>query len=89
MSGDSVCRSCGAPIRWFKTTKQKNIPCDLPPRKMATVMKDGETVWIGDAYTVHWETCPNADQHRQPREPQPQAPSAPPAGGPPDDDIPF
>lgn len=59
-----TCKACGAEIIWKKTTNGKNIPLDTEPRKMATIMKDGETVWIGDAYTTHWETCPEADRFR-------------------------
>lgn len=96
MGDDATCRDCGAPVKWYKTTKGKNIPLDPEGRRMATLMRDGETVWLADCYMIHWDTCPARekrpeDQPRQyvPREKRDQAPSAPPAGRPPDDDIPF
>ena len=31
MGGRTICRSCGAPIQWIKTTAGKNMPCNINP----------------------------------------------------------
>lgn len=52
------CRSCGAEIEWLKTKSGKSIPVDRKP------------VWVQgsagpfECFRSHFETCPNADQHR-------------------------
>lgn len=50
--GTSKCKSCDAPIEWWKTTHGKNIPYDPIA---------GDEVQV----TPHWATCPNADGHRK------------------------
>lgn len=65
----SKCRSCDAEIIWRKSPKGKNMPMDPEP------VPEGEGKWILDrdraiyapedgTYQCHFETCPNADEHR-------------------------
>lgn len=74
----SECKSCGAEIRWLKTKAGKNIPVDLPdPEDLKR-----DEILAADLYekatmTCHFETCPNADQHRKPRESSAPASSDP------------
>jgi hypothetical protein len=72
-----VCRSCGAPILWARTLKNRLMPIDAEPDpKGALVMQAGSGRAIVrqltelDAperlrYTSHFATCPNAKQHRK------------------------
>jgi len=48
----SDCRSCGAPILWCVTAKNKRMPVDIPD-------DDGPT-------TSHFATCPDQNQWRKP-----------------------
>lgn len=65
------CKSCGAEIEWLKTKSGKSLPVDKKP------------VWVQgsagpfECFRTHFETCPNADQHRNQT---PSAPPRPPAG---------
>lgn len=65
------CRSCNAPIIWAATRGGRRIPLDAKPTKRAVFAVDdpsaSRTVDVVDAYTTHFETCPNASQHRRPR----------------------
>jgi hypothetical protein len=61
----STCKSCAAPIEWWRTNNGKNLCFDPLPAN------EDETT------TVHWATCPNADQHRKSKQPTP--PAAPPS----------
>jgi len=45
------CRSCGARIRWGKTNSGRACPADAMP--------------IDGKHYSHFETCPNAPQHRK------------------------
>lgn len=67
------CRSCGAPVRWVRTERDKLTPLDAEP------VLDGE--WVVDAdgvarlfhlfsagqprYRVHWANCPDAEDWRR------------------------
>ena len=54
--GNGQCKSCPAHIEWWQTNNGKKIPFDpLPADEEATA-------------TPHWATCPNADDHRKPKE---------------------
>lgn len=71
----SVCKSCGAALRWAITEKGKRIPLDAKPTA------DGSFYFIGpdevrfkpptvtavdvDVFTTHFLTCPFAGQHRK------------------------
>lgn len=70
----ATCKACGAEIIWKKTVEGKNMPLDAKPRKMAVLeaafahgveIKAEPCVKIVDAYTTHWETCPEADRFRR------------------------
>lgn len=39
----TTCRSCGAPIRWERTSSGKRIPLDADPARGGNV----DVVWIG------------------------------------------
>lgn len=74
------CGSCKHPIRWVTTEKGKPMPLDWHPTEHGNVVprdigglgirahvlgKDEEPVEGEPRYTTHWETCPNAKQHRK------------------------
>ena len=74
MSG-ATCKSCGAPILWIRTRRGKLAPVDAQPLQRYLIAEDedndpdpsreapyGELVRV---YTSHFETCPNAAQHRK------------------------
>lgn len=61
------CKSCGAPIVWAKSETGKAMPLDAKPEKRIVL----DSLGVGrvlDAFTSHFVTCPNAAQHRKPRE---------------------
>jgi hypothetical protein len=76
------CRSCGEPILWCVTDKnRKAIPIDPEPDpggnviklrreangdKIVHIMRRDENA-AQPRYNAHWATCPNADQHRRAR----------------------
>ena len=66
----SSCKSCGAKIVWMKTKKGKNIPVDFTEK--VRVFLDFTTprplTFNHKTMTSHFATCPQADQHRKPRE---------------------
>ena len=53
------CRSCGAAILWMKTKKGKNIPVNWD----AKFVDDIEFNLVA-GHRSHFETCPNAYEHR-------------------------
>jgi len=55
------CRSCGASIFWFRTSKDKAMPVDAE-----TVGADDATLDLSK-HRSHFATCPNAAKHRKPR----------------------
>ena len=74
------CKSCGAPIIWSKTAKGKWIPLDTDVQRRAiyytrTLVMDDlisgkeeaklDLIEIVPTYSVHFQTCPNAKQHRK------------------------
>lgn len=58
----SNCRSCTQPILWFKTRNNKNVPVDVTEQAQAD--HAAKVVFNPKEHTAHFETCPNADQHR-------------------------
>lgn len=72
------CKSCNAPIRWAQTEAGRAFPLDAQPVlggnvelttvtnrhgarvEVARVVADGE-------WRTHFQTCPQADQHRRAR----------------------
>lgn len=66
MNEITQCRSCGAEIVWMKTHKGKNIPVDLPDPGDA--LRDRvleEEIFEKGYMDTHFNSCPNADQHRK------------------------
>lgn len=76
------CRSCNAQIKWIKTTRGKNMPCDpelinyedaLPGTVLITITGKCFTVDKDinfpnvRGYQSHFATCVNADEHRKPK----------------------
>jgi len=59
VNNQSLCRSCGAQIIWFKTDAGKNMPVDA------------ETVEVGDLeldltrHVSHFSSCPEAAKWRK------------------------
>jgi hypothetical protein len=71
----SVCKSCGAQIRWVKMTGSgKSMPLDDTPSPQGTVAVDqgvGHVLkglaiveYEGPLFISHFATCPNAAGHR-------------------------
>ena len=60
MSGNR-CDSCGADIRWLKTTAGKWMPVN------AGTVSPTDTLFDGTKHVTHFSTCPNSDKHRKPR----------------------
>ena len=56
----SICKGCGAPIRFIKTPAGKSMPVNETPQKYVT--EAGEVV---TGYTPHWATCPKAQEFRK------------------------
>ena len=77
----SACRSCGAPIIWVETERERKMPIDRMPTEDGNVeiigMKAGVQIvkvhrnantpalFAERRYTSHFVTCPNADEWRQ------------------------
>ncbi len=71
------CSSCGAPILWIKTPKDKSMPLDATPDpKGNVVIRDGLAVVLTldeiaklldgkRRFMPHWATCEHAAQHRK------------------------
>jgi len=67
------CRSCGAVIVWMKTANGKNIPinadsvdeADLEWFPASTTQRESQPAFKYGEHSVHFETCPNADDHRR------------------------
>lgn len=76
MSADR-CRSCGAAVVFVRTPAGKWQPLDAEPLRGAFVVDypadlDGRgQARAVTAYRSHFSTCPQADQHRAPKEPTP------------------
>ena len=72
------CRSCGAMLRWVRTRAGKAMPLDAEPNPTGNVVlgEDGTARVltrkqvegggiVGERYTSHFATCPNAERHRR------------------------
>lgn len=86
----SVCRSCGAPLKWITSRNGKKMPCDAEPipywqgTSENLFQEDGTMIrcslqgtpgmQIGTAYRSHFSTCPDADRFRKPKEAPPKEP---------------
>lgn len=53
----SVCRSCGAPVRWGRTPNGRHMILEAD----AELAEDGTV----PASMTHWANCPSADEHRR------------------------
>lgn len=62
----TTCRSCRRPIYWFTTRKGKKMPVDFNDASEADVAI-GNKLFDFHRHTSHFDTCPNADQHRRSR----------------------
>lgn len=71
----SVCKSCGAQIRWVKMAGSgKSMPLDDVPGPQGTVAVEqgvGHVLkglaiveYEGPLFVSHFATCPNAKEHR-------------------------
>lgn len=76
MKDSATCRSCGAPIRFVRTTKGKLMPLDREPHPDGNIELDTEghaTVHgqppldAGPLYLSHFVSCPSASENRRPR----------------------
>lgn len=56
----SVCKKCGAPIKWVKTKNNRSMPVDIGRKVLVT---DAGSVVRG--FNPHWATCPHADDFRK------------------------
>jgi hypothetical protein len=77
----ATCRSCGAPVVWFRTPRGRATPVDPAPNPKGNVelLHDGtcrvhgpvdaEAAQLAGAelYVSHFATCPDAPQHRRRR----------------------
>jgi hypothetical protein len=68
-----ACRSCGAPIIFAQTDGGKTIPVDAAPQKRVVLRpvdlpNEPPVAQVVDTYVSHFATCPNAAQHRKPKE---------------------
>lgn len=65
------CQSCGAPIRWAYSETGKKIPLDAWPARGLVHLLDGgkgdepSVVGVRPVWRTHFETCPNAKEHRR------------------------
>lgn len=57
-----TCRSCEAPIVWLKTATGKAMPVD------ASSVQPGDTLFVPGLHVSHFATCPDAKEHRKPRQ---------------------
>ena len=74
----SMCKSCGAEIRWIKSANLRNMPVDADPVEDGNLQVDWErgdahvlprhSDYSGPRYNSHFLTCPNAKQHRKPKQ---------------------
>ncbi|MBT8453900.1 MAG: hypothetical protein KJO40_18205 [Deltaproteobacteria bacterium] len=54
------CKSCGAEIRWIKTTAGNPMPCNQEQQTFVT--PDGQTL---RGHVPHWATCPHSKQWKR------------------------
>lgn len=67
----SKCRSCDAEILWVELASGRRMPLDVASKQTRIVVTNGDRGTVHSAtYLSHFATCPNADQHRKPKEPE-------------------
>jgi hypothetical protein len=69
-TGEGNCRSCHAPILWFRTPNGKSIPIDQGRDAVVQAYRQGDTVSVEVARLkllpfCHFETCPDRAEHRR------------------------
>lgn len=57
------CKSCGAPVRWVTMASGKPMLVNVPGETRVVVVAGVGR--MDRAYTSHFATCPNADDHRR------------------------
>jgi len=63
------CSSCGAEIIFAKTASGKTMPLSVASKQKRVVLSDGDaTAMVRDTYLSHFADCPNASQHRKPKD---------------------
>ena len=63
------CKSCGMPILWARTDNGKVIPLDVEgERRFVINHTEHNRVTNAVTYVSHFATCPNASEHRKPRD---------------------
>lgn len=69
----SECKTCGREIVWMKTRNDKNIPVDVPAEDDVRADRDNReevleaSLFNRERMTTHFETCPDAKEHRHGR----------------------
>ncbi len=64
-------RSCGAEILWVQLASGKRMPLDLKNMEQRFIVSGTTEPMQGSSrrtYLSHFAVCPNADEHRRPRE---------------------
>jgi hypothetical protein len=64
------CSSCGAPVLWVVMTSGARMPLNPTPQRLITLATVDHVGHVQDCYTSHFATCPNAAEHRRPRDPR-------------------
>lgn len=71
MRGMANCKSCGAEILWVKTENGKSMPLSVATKEKRWINQpaiDAERGFQVDTYLSHFSDCPNAAQHRTPKD---------------------
>lgn len=73
----SICRSCGAPVVWARTSTGGSMPVDADPSPVGNVeLVDDDGILratvhsqpplgVDDLYVSHFATCPDANDWRR------------------------
>jgi hypothetical protein len=77
LKADGDCRACGAPIKWVRTQRGKNMPVDVDPAPPSVdafelvgqvktlaffVSEKKRPTFAGDVYRSHFQTCEARDE---------------------------
>lgn len=67
----AYCNSCGAAVLWCVTENGRRMPLntDYEARVVLDPSTDPMTGKVRRTYKSHFATCPNAAEHRKPKEP--------------------
>lgn len=58
----ATCRTCQAEIKFIRTEKGRQMPCE--PKPVTVITSLGKTI---KAFVPHWGNCSGATNHRKPR----------------------